>query len=339
VARVYVTRPIAEEALAMLRAQADVSLWPEPEVPVPRRVLLEQVAEVEGLLCLLTDAVDQQVIARAGRLRVISNCAVGYDNIDVAAATGRGIMVCNTPGVLTETTADLAWALLMAAARRISEAERYLRAGRWRSWSPQLLLGQDVHGATLGLIGLGRIGQAVARRAQGFGMQVLYYDTERKPEAERAVGARFVDLEALLRESDFVSVHTPLTGGTRHLIGAKELALMRPTAVLVNTARGPIVDQRALAEALKQGRIFAAGLDVFESEPLPMDDPLLGLDNVVLLPHVGSASVATRTRMATMAAENLIAGLRGQRPPHLVNPEAAGLPAGRVAGAAGRGER
>jgi len=321
VVKVYVTRPIAEAALATLRAQADVALWPEPEAPVPRSVLLEQITDVEGLLCLLTDAVDQEVIARASRLRVISNCAVGYDNIDVPAATSKGIMVCNTPGVLTETTADLTWALLMAAARRLPEADRYLRAGRWRSWSPQLLLGQDICGATLGIIGLGRIGQAVARRAQGFAMRVLYYDEARRLDAEQAVRAQSVDLETLLRGSDFVSLHTPLTSETRHLIGARELAMMKPTAVLVNTARGPIVDQRALAEALREGRIFAAALDVFESEPVPMDDSLLALDNVVLVPHIGSASVATRTRMATMAAENLVAGLRGQRPPHLVNPE------------------
>jgi glyoxylate reductase len=328
--KVYLTRPIAAQALTALRAQAEVALWPEPEVAVPRPVLLEQVGAADGLLCLLTDRIDEEVIAAAPRLRVISNCAVGYDNIDVAAATRRGILVCNTPGVLTETTADLAWALLLAAARRISEAERYLRAGRWQSWSPQLMLGQDVHGAVLGIIGLGRIGEAVARRAQGFAMRVLYYDTERKPAAEQALGGRggpaaaprFVELEVLLREADFVSIHTPLTGATRHLIGARELAMMKPTAVLVNTARGPVVDQRALAEALRDGRIFAAGLDVFESEPVPMGDPLLALDNVLLLPHVGSASVATRTRMATMAAENLLAALRGERPANLVNPEA-----------------
>ena len=305
----------------MIRAAADVALWPEADVPPPREVLLEQVGAVDGLLCLLTDRIDAELIAAAPRLRVISNLAVGYDNIDVAAATARGILVCNTPGVLTETTADLAWALIMAAARRVVEADRYLRAGRWRSWSPQLMLGQDIHGAVLGIVGMGRIGQVVARRARGFGMTILYADPEPRPEIEQETGARRVSLETLLRESDFVTLHTPLTEETRHLIGAAQLRAMKRTAVLVNTARGPIVDEEALAEALREGRIFGAALDVFAEEPIRPDSPLLGLENVVLLPHIGSASVATRRRMATMAAENLIAGLKGQRPAHLVNPE------------------
>jgi len=319
--KVYVTRLIAEEALAAVRAAAEVTVWPEPDLPPPHEVIVREVAGVDGLLCLLTDRIDAEVIAAGENLQVISNFAVGYDNIDVAAATGRGILVCTTPGVLTETTADLAWALLMAAARRVGEADRYLRAGKWRSWSPQLMLGHDIHGATLGIVGLGRIGQAVARRAKGFDMRILYTDIAPKPEAEAALGAEFVDLPALLRTSDFVSLHTPLTPETHPLIGAQELAMMKPTAVLVNTARGPVVDGTALAEALRERRIFAAGLDVFESEPMPPEDPLLGLDNVVLLPHIGSASVATRSRMATMAAENLIAGMKGERPLNLVNPE------------------
>ncbi|UCC69213.1 MAG: D-glycerate dehydrogenase [Armatimonadota bacterium] len=320
--RVYVTRAIADEALASIRAEAEVELWPDPDAPPPREVLLREVRAVDGLLCLLTDAIDAEVIEAGEGLRVISNYAVGHDNVDVACATARGILVCNTPGVLTETTADLAWALLMAAARRVVEADGYLRAGRWRSWSPQLMLGQDVQGATLGIVGFGRIGQAVARRARGFEMRILYSDIARKPEAEEAVGAEFVDLRALLRASDFVSVHTPLTEETHHLIGAEELALMKPTAVLINTARGPVVDGGALAEALRERRIFGAGLDVFESEPPAPDDALLKLDNIVVLPHIASASVATRTRMAMMAAENLLAGLRGESPPHIVNPEA-----------------
>jgi len=319
--KVYITRPLAEEAMAMVRAAAEVRVWPEPEAPPPREVILQEVQEADGLLCLLTDQIDAAVMEAGKKLRVISNCAVGYDNIDVAAATARRILVCNTPGVLTETTADLAWALIMAAARRIPEADRYLRAGRWRSWSPQLLLGQDVWGATLGIIGLGRIGQAVARRAKGFEMRVLYTDVTRHTQAEQALGAAFVPLPELLRQSDFVSVHTPLTAETHHLIGAAELAMMKPSAVLVNTSRGPVVDERALAEALGEGRIFSAGLDVFEEEPLPKESPLLVLERVVLLPHVGSASVATRTRMARMAAENLVAGLAGRRPPYLVNTE------------------
>jgi len=321
VRKVYVTRPLADQALAELREEAEVTVWPDPEAPPPHEEMVRSVREADGLLCLLTDSVDAEVIAAGKRLRVISNCAVGYDNVDVAAATARRVMVCNTPGVLTETTADLAWALMMAAARRLCQADRYLRAGRWRSWSPQLLLGQDVYGATLGIIGFGRIGQAMARRAQGFGMRVLYHDAERKLEAEQALGAEFAEMPQLLRESDFVSIHVPLDERTRHLIGAEELALMKPSAVLVNTARGAIVDGRALAKALRDGRIFAGGLDVFECEPLPLDDELVGLENVVLLPHIGSASVATRTRMACMAVANLLAGLKGERPPYLVNPE------------------
>ncbi len=320
-AKVYVTRNIAEEAMQTIKAEAEMAVWKDPDLPPSRDVLLEEMCGIHGLLCLLTDTIDEEVIAAGESLRVISNYAVGHDNIDLAAATRRGVLVCNTPGVLTETTADLAWALLMAAGRRVVEADAYLRAGKWQSWSPQLLLGQDVNGATLGIIGFGRIGQAVGRRASGFDMRVIYTDVTRQPDAERAIGAEFVDLQALLRESDFVSVHTPLNDETHHLIGAEELALMKPSAVLVNTARGPIVDGAALAEALRERRIFAAGLDVFESEPIPSDDPLLELDNVVLLPHIGSASIATRTRMANMAAANLIAGVKGQRPPNLVNPE------------------
>lgn len=324
--RVYITRPVAEKAVEMLRGVAEVSIWPEPDVPPPYEVVTEAARESDGLLCLLTDRIDAGLMdAAAGRLRVVSTCAVGYDNIDVPAATARGIMVCNTPGVLTETTADLAWSLIMSAGRRIVEGDRYLRAGKWKSWSPQLMLGQDIHAATLGIIGFGRIGQAVARRARGFGMEVLYSDPVRQIESEKSIGARFVELPELFRRSDFVSIHAPLTPETRHMIGANELALMKPAAVLVNTARGPIVDEAALAQALREKRIFAAGLDVFEAEPLPQESPLLGLENVVLLPHIGSASVVTRTRMACMAAENLVAGLSGQRPPYLVNEEVLAL--------------
>lgn len=319
--KVYVTRPIAEEALDLIRSQAEVILWPEADTPPPHAEIVRQVREVEGLVCLLTDRIDAEVIAAGERLRVISTVAVGYDNIDVAAATARGIAVGHTPGVLTEATADLTWALLLAAARRVTEAERYLRAGRWQTWSPGLLLGQEVHGATLGIIGLGRIGQAVARRARGFEMRVRYHSATRKPELEGELGVEWRELDALLAESDFVSLHVPLTEKTRHLLGARELALMKRTAILINTARGPVVDQEALVAALREGRLTAAGLDVFQVEPLPSDDPLLSLENVVLLPHLGSATVATRRRMAMMAAENLLAGLRGERPPYLVNPE------------------
>lgn len=318
--KVYVTRLIPEEGLQRILEACDAEVW-EGELPPPREVLLEKVRGKEGLLSLLTDQVDAELMDAAGTLRVISNYAVGYDNIDVKAATERGIPVGNTPGVLTETTADLAFALLMAVARRVVEGVDYVRAGLWKTWGPRLLLGQDVHGATLGIIGFGRIGQAMARRARGFDMRVLYYDRTRRKELEASLGARYADLDTLLRESDFVSIHTDLNPSTYHLINAEALAKMKRTAILINTARGPIVDSIALAEALEKGLIAGAGLDVTEPEPIPLDSPLLKLSNCVIVPHIASASVATRGRMARMAAENLLAGLRGERLPHCVNPE------------------
>ncbi|MCC6731434.1 MAG: D-glycerate dehydrogenase [Chthonomonadales bacterium] len=314
----FVTRPLPEEAIALVRDAAETQIWPEP-VPPPRDVLLRSVRDVDGLLCLLTDRIDDELLDHAPRLRVVSQMAVGYDNIDVAACTRRGVAVGNTPGVLTETTADLAFALLMATARRLAEAERFVRSGAWSTWSPMLLTGPDVHHATLGIVGMGRIGYEVARRAAGFQMGVLYADARPSEAAERDFGARRRDLDALLEESDFVTLHTPLLPETRHLIGAAQLARMKPTAILVNTSRGAVVDEQALHEALSAGRIAAAGLDVYEVEPLPANSPLLQLDNVVLLPHIGSASVPTRTRMAVLAAENLVAGLRGQPLPNPVN--------------------
>jgi glyoxylate reductase len=318
--RVFVTRRIPEEGLRLVREQADCHLWDDDQPP-PRDALLAGAREADGLLCLLTDRIDAELLDAAPRLRVVANMAVGYDNIDVAAATARRIPVTNTPGVLTETTADLAWALLMAAARRVVEADSFTRAGRWKTWEPMLLLGQDVHHATLGIVGLGRIGAEMAKRARGFDMQILYHARNRRPDQERALGLEYVSLEELLRRSDFISLHTPLNEETRGLIGERELALMKPTAVLINTARGPIVDQRALTAALRARRIAAAGLDVFEDEPIAPDDPLLSLENVVVLPHIGSASVATRGRMARMAAENCLAVLQGRRPANPVNPE------------------
>jgi glyoxylate reductase len=304
-----------------VRAATECRIW-EGDLPPPREVLLREVAEVEGLLCLLTDRIDEELLDAAPRLKVVSQMAVGVDNIDVAACTRRGIPVGNTPGVLTETTADLAWALLMATARRVVEADAYTRSGAWKTWEPMGLLGPDVHGATLGILGLGAIGAAVARRAGGFGMRILYHSRHRKPELEAELGLEHHPMEEVLREADFVSLHTALTPETRHLIGARELALMKPTAILINTTRGPVVDQAALAAALGEGKIAAAGLDVFEKEPVPLDDPILGLPNVVALPHIGSASIATRGRMARMAADNLLAALSGQRPPNLVEPQA-----------------
>jgi glyoxylate reductase len=319
--RVFVTRRIPEAARALLAAAAAVRCWDREDEPVPRDVLLREAAAAEGLFTLLTDRVDAELLAAAPHLRVVANMAVGYDNIDVAAATARGVAVCHTPGVLTETTADLAFALLLATARRLPEAERYLRAGRWRTWSPMGLVGQDVHGRTLGIVGAGRIGQAVGLRATGFGMRIVYAARSPKPEFERRTGAARADLGELLAEADFVSLHAPLTSETYHLIGERELRRMRPTAVLINTARGALVDEAALVRALSEGWIWAAGLDVFEHEPLPPDHPLLQLPNVVALPHIGSASTATRTRMAVMAAEDLLAVLTGGRPAHCLNPE------------------
>jgi len=318
--RVFVSRRLPEVALERISRECDMDLWPG-ELPPPRDALLEHVRGCEGILCLLTDRIDAEVMDASECLRVISNYAVGYDNIDLAAADERRIQVGNTPGVLTETTADLAFALLLAAARRIVEADRYTRSGEWRTWGPTLLLGQDVHHAALGLVGFGRIGREMAKRARGFDMSVQYFDAVRNEDAESELGARFVDLDTLLATSDFVSIHVPLTDATRHMIGERELDLMKPTAILVNTSRGPVVDQRALYAALRDRRIAAAGLDVFEQEPISKDDPLLGLDNVVVTPHIGSASVAARTKMALMAAENLIEGVNCRPIPYKVNPE------------------
>lgn len=316
--KVYVTRIIPEKGLEILREAADVKVW-QDELPPPREVLLKEVEDVDGLVSLLTDKIDAELFDRAKKLKIVSNYAVGFDNIDLDEATKRGIMATNTPGVLTETTADLAFALLMATARRIVEADKFARAGRWKTWGPMLMLGQDVYGAKLGLIGLGRIGYAVAKRAKGFDMDVMYYDMFRNEKAEQELGLKFVELEQLLKESDFISIHVPLTPETKHLIDEKTLGLMKKTAILVNTARGPVVDEKALYEALVSNKIAGAGLDVMDPEPPSMDNPLLKLDNVIILPHIASASVATRTKMAVMAAENCVAGLKGDVPPNLLN--------------------
>ena len=319
--RVFVARRIPEVGLDAVRAACEMDLW-EDDLPPPRDELLRRVAGVDGVLTLLTDRVDDEFLDAAGPgLRVVSNYAVGFDNIDVAACARRGIPVGNTPGVLTETTADLAWALLMATARRVSEGERYVRDGRWKTWGPLLLLGPDVHGATIGIVGFGRIGQAVARRAAGFGMEILYHDVDRLPDdVTGPLGATFAPLEELLGRSDFVSLHVNLTPETRHLINARTLGLMQSTAVLVNTSRGPVVDQAALADALERDVIFAAALDVTDPEPIPMDSPLVGRDDCVIVPHIASASRATRGKMAAMAAANLVAGVRGEPLPTPVTP-------------------
>jgi glyoxylate reductase len=314
--KVLVTREIPSAGLRVLEPFEVTVLH---ERPPEHRELLDAVRGVSGILSTATEKVDGEVMDAAGEgLRVVANMAVGYDNVDVAAAVHRGVVVTNTPGVLDETTADVAFMLLLAAARRLGEGERLLRAGHWEWWGPKQLLGRDVWGKRLGIVGFGRIGQAVARRAKGFGMEILYHNRSRREDAEQELGARYVELDELLETADFVSVHTPLTDETHHLIGAPELGKMKPEAVLVNTSRGPVVDEAALADALADGRNFAAGLDVYEQEP-EVHPKLLELENVVLAPHIGSASVETRDKMAILAAENLAAVLRGEQPKTPVN--------------------
>ncbi|MEM2273695.1 MAG: glyoxylate reductase [Candidatus Bathyarchaeia archaeon] len=319
--KVYVTREIPERGLKKILERFDAEVWPEYGPP-PKRVIIEKAGDVDALVTLLTDKIDAEVFDAAPKLKIVAQMAVGYDNIDIEEATKRGIYVTNTPGVLTETTADLSWALLMAIARRIVEADKYIREGKWKiAWHPMMLLGRDVYGATLGIIGAGRIGEAVARRAKGFNMRILYYDIIRRPELEREIGAEYVDLDTLLKESDFITIHVPLTKETYHMINAEKLRLVKKTAFIINTSRGQVIDEKALYEALKEERIAGAALDVFEQEPISPDNPLIKLNNVVLTPHIGSASHETRSRMAEMVAENLIAFFEGRVPPNLVNPD------------------
>ncbi len=319
-ARVLLTRALPEEAMAVLRKHAELDVH-EGNSPLSKAELIERVRGKQALVCQLTQRVDAEVLGAGKDLRVVANVAVGFDNIDVKAATARGIAVTNTPGVLDETTADFTWALLLGVARRVVEGDQLARSGQWKGWDLMQLLGTDVHGKTLGIVGLGRIGQRVARRARGFGMRVLYCDAARAAaEVERELGAEWAEKERLLRESDFVSLHVPLLPETRHWMGPAEFELMKPRAYLVNASRGPVVDEAALAEALERKRIAGAALDVFEQEP-KIHPKLLKLPNVLLAPHIASASVETRTRMAIVAAENVVAVLSGQRPPNLVNPE------------------
>jgi lactate dehydrogenase-like 2-hydroxyacid dehydrogenase len=318
--RTFITRVVPQEAIQMVRDHTDAELW-EEDRPIPRDLLLSKLHDVEGLYSLLTERIDAELLDAAPKLRVVSNMAVGFDNVDVAECTRRGIPVGNTPGVLTETTADLAFALLLSAARRLSENERFVHAGKWKTWSPMLMLGVDLYGATLGIVGMGRIGAAVARRAFGFGMQVIYNNNTPNPEIEILTGARPVSFDELLAQSDFISIHGPLTPQTRYMFSTEQFKKMKNSAILVNTGRGPMVDHRALYIALRDGEIASAALDVTDPEPIPMTDPLLTLDNCLIVPHIGSASIATRTRMAVMAAENLLAGLRGERLPNVVNPQ------------------
>jgi glyoxylate reductase len=319
-ARVFITRRIPA-SLEPLQQLAEVEVWQERQPP-PYEVLRERAERVDGLLTLLTDRIDQPLIAAAPALKVISQMAVGYDNIDLAAATAHCIPVGNTPGVLTEATADLTWALLMAAARRVVEGDRFTRSGQWQTWEPDLLLGPDVTGATLGIVGMGRIGAAVAQRARGFDMRVLYASRQRcSLELEQSLGATCVPLEQVLREADFLSLHVPLSPDTHHLMGESQFAQMKPSAILINTARGSIVDPDALFRALRDGQIAGAALDVTDPEPIPMDSPLLSLNNLIITPHIGSASLQTRRRMAEMAIANLIAGLKGEFLPYCANLE------------------
>jgi glyoxylate reductase len=319
---VYITRRLPQPAVAIIAAACDYTVWDSEADPVPRAVLLRAAATSDGILSLLSDRLDSELLDAAPRLRAIANMAVGYDNADVPALTARRVLLTNTPGVLTETTADLAFALLLAAARRIVEGQKLIEAGGWTTWSPMFMVGQDVFGATLGIVGAGRIGSAVARRAGGFGMRIVYHNRRPAPDLEAGTGAIYRPLDDLLREADFVVALVPLTKETRGMFGAREFALMKPTAVFVNAARGPVADEQALYEALRAGRPWAAGLDVFTREPISADHPLLSLPNVVAVPHIGSATTATRTRMATLAAENLVAALTGQPVPNPVNPEA-----------------
>lgn len=317
--KIYVTRQIPETALALLRPHGDLKVW-ERDQAIPRDVLLQELCDADALLCMVTERIDEDLLSHAPCLRIVANMAVGYDNVDVPALTRRGIVFTNTPGVLTETTADLAFALVLGIARRMGEGERMVRSGHWPTWSPFVFLGTDVHHATLGIIGLGRIGTEVAKRATGFDMRILYTNRGHNEDAEKRFGCTRVDFPTLLRESDFVVVLVPLSSATRHLLSTPQFQLMKRTAFLINAARGPIVDQRALYEALRARVIAGAALDVTDSEPIPQDDPLLTLENCLIVPHVGSASIATRTRMATLAAENIAIFLSGRRPLTPVNP-------------------
>ncbi len=318
--KVLVTGRLPDEVMAVIKEEHHVEAHGEDR-PIKRQRLLDLIGDKEGLLCMITDRIDVEVLDRALNLKMVANLAVGYDNLDVAAATVRGIPVSNTPGVLTDATADITFALILATARRVVEGDRRTRAGEFRFWAPLHFLGREVSGKTLGIIGLGRIGRAVARRAKGFDMRVLYHSRRRlEVFEENELGVSYADFNGLLEESDFVSLHVPLTDGTHHLMGLRELKTMKPSAYLINTSRGPVVDEAALVEVIREGKIRGAGLDVYENEPV-LTPGLTELKNVVLLPHVGSGTIETRTRMSLKAAENLLTGLQGKRPPDCLNPE------------------
>jgi lactate dehydrogenase-like 2-hydroxyacid dehydrogenase len=320
---VLVTRRVFDEALALLSKHFEVESN-QRDVAFPSAQLAKKLQGKAGAVTVVTDIIDERLLAQCPELRIISNVAVGYNNIDAKACTRRGVMVTNTPGVLDDTTADFTWTLLLATARRVVESDKFLRTGKWKGWALMQFLGYDVHHKTLGVVGFGRVGRAVARRAKGFDMRAIYTDVQRVDEGtEREYGVMYVDKRTLLRESDFVSLHLPLFPETTHYMSHAEFALMKKTAFLINAARGPIVDEKALVKALKEGKIAGAGLDVYEKEP-KVDRALMGMKNVVLTPHIASSSIETRARMAMIAAQNCIAGLNNQRPPHLVNPEVLG---------------
>lgn len=317
--KVFVTREIPERGLRIIKEKFDAEIWRE-YAPPPKKIIIQKVAKVDALVTLLSDQIDTEVLDAAPSLKIIAQLAVGFDNIKIEEATKRGIYVTNTPGVLTETTADFAWALLMAVARRVVEADKYVRSGNWKvGWHPMMMQGRDVYGATLGIVGLGRIGCAIAKRAKGFDMKVLYYDVIRRPDFEKEYDIQFTDLDLLFQKADFVTINVPLIKETHHLVDEKKLKMMKKTAYLINNARGPIVDEKALYKALKEGWIAGAALDVFEQEPTLIENPLLKLDNVVVAPHISSASYETRSKMAEMVAENLVAFFEGKTPPNLVN--------------------
>ena len=319
--KILVTREVFDETLAYLAQHCEIESN-QPDVPLSPDALAQKLADRDGLMCALTDRVDAKLIERCPRLKAVANIAVGYNNIDLAACTARGVMATNTPGVLDDSTADLAWALMLGAARRVTELERRVRAGEWTGWRLKQWLGTDVHHATLGIFGMGRIGQAIARRAAGFEMKIIYCNRKRvSPDIEKRCNAVYTTKEDLLRQADFVVLQVPYSPETHHLIGARELKLMKPTAVLVNSTRGGVVDDAALIAALQAGTIRAAGLDVFENEPA-LNPGFMALDNVVLMPHIGSSTEATRRAMAMTAATNLVAALTGGTPPNLLNPEA-----------------
>ncbi|MFC1803467.1 2-hydroxyacid dehydrogenase [Thermoproteota archaeon] len=320
--KVLITRNFFDQAIDLIKTVAEVEIYPSEDDPIPRDILLDKVQHVEGLLPMLTDRIDQELLDKGKNLKVVSNYAVGYNNINVPEATKHGVMISNTPDVLTDTTADCAFMLLMAISRRLVEVDKYVRDGKWiKAWGPKMLLGSDITGKTLGIIGLGRIGKAIVPRANGFKMKILYHDNFRNPKAEKEQGVEFRSFDDILTESDYISLHVPLNDETKHLIGEPELRKMKKTAYLINTARGQLIDEKALIKALKEKWIAGAGVDVHYKEPTDSDNQLLELDNIIVSPHIASATIETRLAMAMKAATNLTAALKGERPPDLLNPE------------------